>query len=112
MRFLSAPADLFVLLHGVCLIFIHAMQALIVELKVCLVKVRQILRKIGIGVEVARIHRLYRSRNPSRPNIGRERPQVGIIRTHIVNDSNFLCHRNNSCRTSFLMWKDDCRNLS
>jgi hypothetical protein len=52
MRFLSASADILVLLHGVLLVLIHALQARVIELEVCLVKVRQISREIGTSVEV------------------------------------------------------------
>ena len=111
MCFLSASANILVLLHGVRLVLIHALQALVIELEVCFVKVRQVSRKISISVEVTGIYRLYRRYDLSWPDVGGERPQVGIIRTRIVYNSNFFRHFNSPCRTSFLTWNDDCRNL-
>jgi len=111
MCFLPISADILVLLHGVRLVLIHAMQALVIELEICLVEVRQVSRKISVSVEVTGIYRLYWRYDLSRPDVGGERPQVGIIRTRVVGNSNFSRHFNNPCRTSFLIWNDDCRNL-
>lgn len=107
---LSVSADILVLLHGVRLVLIHALQAPVIELEICFVEARQVSRKISVSVEVTRIYRLYRRYDLSRPDVGGERPQVGIIRARIVGNSNLSRHLNNPCRTSFLMWNDDCRN--